>query len=113
MTNLEAWNCLKVMVDIKESGRLGFAVAKNMRKLSAELVEYDAKRDELIQRYGSPVGEGKFSFSPENAEKFCSEMSEYDGIEFEFEPMKVDEKTFYSGNLTSDQMYALMWMVNE
>ena len=111
VTNIEAWNCLQMMGGIKEPGKLGFAIAKNMRKLLDELVEYEAKRNEAIQKYGVPMGDGRFNFTPENAVKFGDEMSEYDSIEFEFEPMTISEDVFCSGSLTSDQMYALMWMV--
>ena len=113
MTNIEAWSCLQTAANIRESGKLGFAIAKNMRKLSNELVEYDAKRRELIQTYGTDLGDGRFSFSPEAAERFNAEISEYDSMTFDFEPMTVSEEVFCGGNLTSDQMYALMWMCQE
>ena len=112
-TNLEAWNTLQSAAEINESGKLGFAIAKNMRKLADELKEYDAKRNELIQKYGVSMGDGRFSLSPENAAKFQEEMEEYDGIEFEFIPMTVSEEVFCSGNLNSSQMFTLMWMVEE
>lgn len=111
--NAEAYDAFLVMQQAKETGLLGFAIAKNMRKLANELVEYDGKRTELLQKYGAPLGDGRFSFTPENAVKFGDEMSEYDNIEFEFEPMTISEDVFCSGSLTSDQMYSLMWMVNE
>ena len=111
MTNMEAWVCLQMMGGIKESGKLGFAIAKNMRRLADELVEYDARRNDAIQKYGIPMGDGRFNFTPENAEKFGNEMAEYDSIEFEFDPMRVSDEVFCSGGLTSDQMYTLMWMV--
>ena len=113
ITNLEAWNITQMMADINESGKLGFTIAKNMRKLADELKEYDAKRNELIEKYGAALGDGRFSFSKENAAKFQEEMEEYDGIEFEFSPMTVSEEVFCGGNLNSAQMYTLMWMVEE
>ena len=111
ITNAEAWGCLQIAGGLKEPGRLGFALAKNMRKLADELVEYEAKRNELIEKYGNALGDGRFNFTPENAAKFQKEMEEYDAIEFEFEPTKVSEDVFCSGSLTSDQMFSLMWMV--
>ena len=113
ITNAEAYGSFGVLQELKEKGVLGFAVAKNMRKLADELVEYDARRNEAIQKYGAQMGDGRFSFTPENAEQFGMEMSEYDSIKFDFEPMRVSEEVFCSGSLTSDQMYALMWMVEE
>lgn len=113
ITNLEAWNFLQSSSEINESGKLGFAIAKNMRKLADELKEYDAKRNELIEKYGTAMGDGRFSLTSENASMLQKEMAEYDSIEFEFSPMTVSEEVFYGGSLNSNQMYTLMWMVDE
>ena len=113
ITNLEAWSCVQMISGVKETGKLGFAIAKNARKLKDELKEYDAKRDELIEKYGTALGDGRFNLTSENASMLQEEMAEYDSIEFEFEPLKVSEEVFCGGNLTSDQMYMLMWMVDE
>ena len=111
ITNLEALTFVQTAGVLKESGKLGFAIAKNMRKLADELVEYDQKRGEIIQKYGIPEGDNRYRFTEENAKKFYEEMEEYDAMEFEFQPTTVSEEVFCSGGLTSDQMYALMWMV--
>lgn len=113
MTNTEAYGSLGVLQELKEKGVLGFAVAKNMRKLADELQEYDSKRNECIRKYGTLIEGERYSFSSEAAEKFYAEMEPYDRIEFEFEPMTVSEETFCGSNLTSDQMAVLMWMVKE
>lgn len=113
MTNAEGAQCLSIMMNIQEKGKLGFAIAKNMRKLNDELREYFAKRDELIQEYGEKQDGDQYRIPPEAAQKFIDELREYDEIPFDFEPQTIDEEAFASGSLTSDQMYALMWMVNE
>lgn len=113
ITNAEAWNRLQALKSVKETGLLGFAIAKNMRKLADELTEYDAKRNELIQKYGTPIEGNQYQFTSENAKNYYAEMAQYDSIEIEFEPMQVSEEVFCGGTLTSDQMYVLMWMVKE
>ena len=107
----EAFQSTNIIGSIKETGKLGFALAKNARKLSDELVEYIAKRDELLKQYGSDLGGGRFQFVGDSIGRFNEAIKEYDEMEFEFEPMTISEDVFCSGSLTSDQMYALMWMV--
>ena len=113
MENIEAYKSFIIMQEVTETGLLGFAIAKNMRKLANELVEYDGKRNELLQKYGTPAEGNRYEFTKENAKRFYDEMAQYDNLEIEFEPMTVFEEVFCGGNLTSDQMYALMWMVKE
>jgi len=113
MTNVEGAQCLSVMMSIQEKGKLGFAIAKNMRKLNDELREYFAKRDELIMQYGEKRDGDRYWVPPEKAQEFIDALSVYDEIEFDFEPQKINEEEFCSGSLTSDQMYALYWMINE
>lgn len=111
MKNVEAFQYAGIMTSLNESGKLGFAIAKNRRKLESELKEYNEARDNLIETYGTPNGDGTYSFTAEGMAKFMEGIAEYDGIEFEFQPQTVDEDTFCSGSLTSQQMYMLDWMV--
>ena len=112
MTNLEAFNCIQLMNGLNETGRLGYAIAKNMRKLADELKEYTQKRDELIMKYGTKENE-QYRIEPKNAKMFLKELEEYDDIEFEYAPHTVSEDIFCSGSLNSQQMYRLAWMVKE
>lgn len=113
MTNAEAYGSLGILQELREKGVLGFAIAKNMRKLADELQEYDSKRNECIRKYGTQLEGDRYQFSTGAAEKYYAEMEPYDRIEFEFEPMTVSAETFCGSNLTSDQMAVLMWMVKE
>ena len=113
MTNAEGAECLSIMMNISEKGKLGFAIAKNMRKLNDELREYFAKRDELIMKYGKKQDDNKYFIPTESVQKFLDDMKEYDEIKFEFDPQTISEEDFCAGNLTSDQMYALYWMIAE
>lgn len=111
--NADAYNALVVMQSMKESGILGFAIARNMRKLANELIEYDSKRNELIKKYGTQTEGDRYQFTAEDSKRFYEEMKPFDELEIEFEPMTVTEEVFVGGNLTSNQMYSLMWMVKE
>ena len=96
-----------------ETGKLGYAIAKNARKIEAELKEYMQARDAAVQKYGTDAGNGTFRFTAPQAAQFQQEMSELDGIECEIDIMTVNEDTFCGGNLTSEQMYSMDWMVAE
>lgn len=113
ITNIEAFQSVKILSELKERGRLGYAIARNMRKLEDELTEYSEKRNELIRAYGSPKGDGEYEIPNANMESFFNEMNEYNDIAFEFQPQTVSADVFCSGSLTSDQMYILDWMVEE
>lgn len=114
MTNNEAFESLTALAKVTEKGKLGYAIAKNRRKLKDELKEYNEKRDELLKEYGRPGKKpGIFEFTEENARKFQNAIAEYDSIECEVNIMTVPEDVFISGTLTSQQMYDLDWMVEE
>ena len=113
LKNVDAYQSFIIMQESSEIGMLGFAIAKNMRKLANELIEYDNKRNELIKKYGTQTDGDKYQFTIEDSKRFYEEMKPFDELEIEFEPMTVTEETFAGGSLTSDQMYPLMWMVKE
>lgn len=113
MTNLEGFNSLTVLRELHEERKLGFAIARNIRKLESEIADYIEKRDELIRKYGEENGPGQYVVKAEGIKDFLKELDEYGAMEFEFQPQLVDQETFCSGSLTSDQMYILDWMVKE
>ena len=111
MTNNEAYDALNLLVRLREKGRLGFVIAKNIRILRSEIFEHIALRDKLIREVGTKKDDSYVIDNPENIQKFMDLIREYDSISFEFIPQQIDEDTFCSGSLTSDQMYSLDWMV--
>lgn len=113
MTNNEAYDTLSLLVRLREKGKLGFVISKNIRILRNELSEYIAKRDEMIQRLGTKQNDTFKIEGQEKIDEFLSLIKEYSDIEIEFTPQLIDAETFWSGNLTSDQMADLSWMVKE
>lgn len=112
MTNAKIFDSIPVLAQAKEEkGLLGYAIAVNLRKMSGEIKEYTAKRDELLAQYGTDLGEGKFHI--EDARAFYEALQPFAELENEVPVMQVAPEVFYGGNLTSAQMYALSWMVKE
>ena len=112
-TNKDALNSYALMTGLNEHGKLGFVIAKNMRKFESELQEYFRVRDEALQKYGTLNENGMYSIAEDNFTAYCEEMNEYDGIVCDIPVTQVDEETFCSGGLGSKEMYILDWMVQE
>ena len=113
MTNREMWESIQTLLSVEEKGKLGYACSRNLRKLMGECREYMEISDDLLRTHGTDQGGGRFTLSPEAAEKVSSELSQYDSIEHEVDVMTVSEDIFCNGNLTSKQMYVLSWMAEE
>lgn len=111
LTNAQMFESLQVLSKVEEKGVLGFAIAQNRRKLTEELKEYLAKRDELLKKYGTDEGNGRFQLKAEDVPKFFEEMNPYDNMKTDINVRRVTEEQFCSGNLTSTQMFALEWMI--
>lgn len=113
LTNSVMWESIQVLSNTKETGKLGYACARNLRKLMGECREYMEIRDKLLAKYGTPDGTGRYTFEPEKAKEFSKEIIEYAAISHEVDVMQVDEETFCSGSLTTKEMFTLEWMVKE
>jgi hypothetical protein len=96
-----------------EKGLLGYAIAVNLRKLTAEVREYAAKRDELLAEHGTDVGNNRYDLKPPQLKAFNEALAPYSDLTCDVQVMQVAPEVFYGGGLTSAQMYALSWMVKE
>lgn len=113
MTNEQMLNSLAVLSKLEETGMLGFAIARNRKKLSEECKEYSEKRDELLKEFGTDVGNGQFQLTTDKVADFIEALKPYGELEFDVPVMTVSQDVFCSGSLTSSQMLILDWMVEE
>lgn len=113
LSNNVMWESIQVLMNTKETGKLGYACARNLRKLMDGCREYIQVRDQLLQKYGTPDDKGHYTFDKENAAAFSREIVEYAYIDHDVDVMQVDEETFCSGSLTTKEMFTLNWMVKE
>ena len=111
MTNAKMWEGIQILSTVDETGKLGYACARNLRKLMDACKEYMEVRDNLMMQYGTDEGNGKYTFDPEKAKEFTNAIQEYAVIEHDVDIFQVSEDVFCSGNLTTKEMYALDWMV--
>lgn len=107
----EYFNALNGVAE-KTGGRLGYAIARNLRKLSEELVEYQALRDKAIVKYGSAGENGKYSIlvGSEAFDSYIEEMKEYMDISHDVDIFIVDESEVISSPLNAKEMLAIDFM---
>lgn len=113
LTNDIIFSGIQTLSDLHEKGKLGYACARNLRKLYDAGKEFLEKRDELIMQYGQKQENGTYVIPDTNLNAFNTEMREYAEIEHDVDIMQVSEEEFVSGSLDSQAMYKLSWMVNE
>lgn len=111
LTNEQMFNSIVVLQNLRETGRLGYAIARNRRKLIDESKEYMDIREEILKKYGNENGEGQYYIPKEKTADFSNEISEYSGIEHDVDVFQVSEDEFMSGDLDSNQMFTLDWMI--
>lgn len=111
LTNDTIYNSIQVLMKVSETGKLGYACARNLRKLRDAGKEFIEKRDELIIQYGEQNEDGSFNIPSKNLDALNDEIKEYASIEHEVDAMQVSEDVFCSGTLDTQAMYALDWMV--
>lgn len=120
LTNVEMSACLNSLKEIsaKTKGKLSYAVARNIRKLTNELVEFENIRNNLICKYGSEVkSENRFVIdpqsNPEGFEKYWQDMQEYIYISHDVDIFKIDPIEFETSDLTAEDIMNIEFMINE
>lgn len=113
MTNAKMYESVNILSQLEEKGMLGYAVARNRQKLLDELKDYINQRDALIKEHGVDIGDGTYKVLPENVAKFFEALMPYNVLTVDVPVMQVSLEVFCSGNLTSQQMFILDWMVKE
>ena len=111
LNNAQMLESVTVLSQCEEKGMLGYAIARNRQKITAEVLDYSKKRDELLKEHGNDMGNGQFQLMPENAARFFEALQPYSDLTVDVPVMQVSPEVFYGGNLTSSQMFTLSWMV--
>jgi hypothetical protein len=95
------------------TGKLGYAAARNRRKLMEEAQEYVDTRDKLLQQYGEIAPNGTVTLTVEAHQRIQKELEPLAGLESDVALVLVTPEELYASDLTSEQMEALLWMVEE
>ena len=100
-------------VSNKVKGKLGYCVARNMRKLSSELVEFENTKNKYIFEHGVEDENGTFSIDTRTSQykDFLAYMKDFIEIEHEVDIIKVSEEEIYDSDLTADEILSLDFMI--
>lgn len=99
----------------KVTGKLGYAVAKNMRKIASELIEFENIKNEYICEHGEKDKDGVFTIKKDSNEykAFLDYIEEYALIEHEVDIFEIDEEELAKSNLTAEEMLNLEFMIKK
>ncbi|MCC8039174.1 MAG: hypothetical protein LIP02_13730 [Bacteroidales bacterium] len=112
MTNAEMDSAVQAMSNLHETGKLGYAIARNLRILKTECTEYLQLKAELFEELGDRDG-NQYSIPPDKIPEYIERLGDIPSIDHEVNLYTITEEEFLSGTLTSDQMEALLFMVQE
>lgn len=98
--------------------KIGYAAARNHRRLAECLTEYERFRNSLIEKYGEhEKGENgnelpsiSLSSTSPNFKMFLSELAPYNEMEHEVELMELPYSEVI-GNLSGEEILAIDWML--
>ena len=121
LTNVQMSNYLDALQAIagKTTGKLGYAVSRNMRKLANENVEFMQIKNELINKYGteyideSGASQISIKVGTDGYSKFMEEIKEYCEITHDVDIYMIDETELYSSTLNANEMMSIDFMVEE
>lgn len=115
MTNIEMFNRLTFLQSIssKVTGRLAYAVARNIRKIANECQDFIKIKDDIVRKYGIQTEYGNFMIqqNSESYNKFMDELKVYTDIEHDVDIYSVDEKELWESALNADEMLMIEFMV--
>jgi len=116
ISNIQIGRYLQALNDISEktSGRLSYAVARNIRKLSEEYQDYDAEMSKIVNKYGEPT-DGGMVVSPdsENYKKAVDELMEIGKIEHDVDVFVLPSDDVLNTNLSAKEILSIDFMIQE
>lgn len=99
----------------KATGRLGYAVARNLRKLSEELVEYQSLKDKAIEKHGEKGDDGvsRIKIGSDEYKLYLTEMKEYMEIQHDVPIFFVKESDLMNSDLNAKEMLSIDFMIGK
>lgn len=114
LSNIEMEQRLESLAPVLEqSGMIGYAAARNYRRLKDQLIEYTQRKEDLIRKYGIQEG-GQYSIMPAHANfpAFEQELVPFATMEHEVEIM-TRPMSEAAGVLTGKQIVDIWWMLDD
>lgn len=117
LTNQDMDNYVQALskVSTKVTGKLAYAVARNIRKLSTELVDYQTFKNNTIEKFGSINEKGVYSieFGTEAYLNYLKEMKEINNLTNGVELQMVSVSDIESSELNAQEILSIDFMIEE
>ena len=117
LTNVQMDNYLQAMQEISEkiTGKFAYDVARNMRKISEELVEYQNLKNKAIFKYGETdeTGRAAIKVGSDAFEKYLEDMKDYAEIAHDVEIQMITKDELLSSPLNANEILTIDFMVEE
>lgn len=117
LKNVEMSNYLTALNNIadKVDGLLAYAVARNIRKIYAEVTEYENLKNDLIVKYGvlGDDGVSRIQVDSEECKKFLKEIEKYTNIEHEVDIYMLNIDELKSSSLNAKEILSIDFMLSE
>lgn len=100
----------------KTQGKLAYAIAKNMRKLENELVEYNDIKNKALAKYGTVDENGFYSIKVDGSEafrKFAEEMQPYNDDISDVNITMVAPDDVYNSGLNGAETAQILFMIRD
>lgn len=100
-------------ISSKVTGRLAYAVARNIRKIASESQDFMKIKDDLVRKYGSQTEDGNIVIqqNSDSYSKFIDELKVYTDLKCDVDIYSVDEKELWESALNADEMLMIEFMV--
>lgn len=101
-------------ISVKVKGKLAYCVARNIRKISNELIEFERIKNDYICEHGHEEN-GRYIININTKEyaDFLIFIKEYIEIEHDIDIMLVESEEIYKSDLTGDEILKLDFMIKE
>ena len=117
LKNIEMSNYLIALNNVSEkvTGMLAYAVARNIRKISNEVAEYEQLKNDAIVKYGvlGEDGISRIQIGTEEYEKCMDELSQYSSIEHDVDIFTVNSSALQDSSLNAKDIMSIDFMLEE
>jgi hypothetical protein len=105
---------LKAIAD-RAKGKAAYGVARNMRKIAEEGVEYENICNEAIRKYGTQTDDGQINITvgTKAFADYMKEIEPYRNIEHEVDIFKVKPDEFFDSDLNANEIMAIDFMIED
>lgn len=117
LTNLEMLNYLNALNQISDKvyGKLGYAVARNIRKLANELVEFEQIRYETFYKYAILNSDNEYELKANTPayQEFINEIHEIAMIVHKVDIYKIEPDIVIESELSAKEVNNLVFMIKD